>query len=385
RFSGISSAFASILFVSMPIAPEVVAWPAASYDLFALFFMQLTLILYLSFLEKGKSGFYLGSLVCFIAALLSKEVSVTLMVILPSMDLLLRGIFGSEDYKNPIINRVILKSLAKHMFPFMLSLLTIFTVRTAQGYHDSPPAIFPFLTLRGTARTFWTILSPMNEAIFNSKETNIIGGLVFFLFLLSVISIIYYWKNKPSSYKRSMIFLAVYFVASLIPINFWVFYYGFSHSLQDSRYLYISMASLISIFAVGVTEFGMHGRIRKSLCYGIIVITVTFSVIGVINNNKPWQAAEEICLYVPEETRRLLPEPHPGAQLYFKDVPMWKSAQVFMGEKALSIAIKSVYKREDINIHTLSSEEQPPDSDNSYLFVYDPTSSQLKLEQHRNY
>ncbi|MFA5802735.1 MAG: hypothetical protein WC911_09720, partial [Thermoleophilia bacterium] len=42
RFSGISSAFASILFVSMPIAPEVVAWPAASYDLFALFFMQLT-------------------------------------------------------------------------------------------------------------------------------------------------------------------------------------------------------------------------------------------------------------------------------------------------------------------------------------------------------
>ncbi|MCX5886499.1 MAG: tetratricopeptide repeat protein [Proteobacteria bacterium] len=78
----ICSLLASLLFAVHPIHTESVSWISGRTDVIAGFFFFLAFLLYVSWDKRGKIFFYAGSLIAFSLALLSKEMAVTLPMVL---------------------------------------------------------------------------------------------------------------------------------------------------------------------------------------------------------------------------------------------------------------------------------------------------------------
>ena len=77
------SFLATILFVSLPIHTEAVANIKSIDEILAMLFGLLSLNKFIDYLQKKKTGYFLFSILFFITALLCKESSITLLVILP--------------------------------------------------------------------------------------------------------------------------------------------------------------------------------------------------------------------------------------------------------------------------------------------------------------
>jgi hypothetical protein len=77
----------SLIFAIHPIHTESVAWMAGRADVMAAFFLFLSLLLYLKFKEGFKSHWLILSSLVFFVACLSKEVSLSMILILPIIDI----------------------------------------------------------------------------------------------------------------------------------------------------------------------------------------------------------------------------------------------------------------------------------------------------------
>jgi tetratricopeptide (TPR) repeat protein len=80
------SAFVAAIFALHPLHVESVAWVSERKDVLSTFFWMLTLCLYVYYREKPDIKRYLSALLCFILALMSKPMVVTLPLILILLD-----------------------------------------------------------------------------------------------------------------------------------------------------------------------------------------------------------------------------------------------------------------------------------------------------------
>ena len=80
------SAFVAAIFALHPLHVESVAWISERKDVLSAFFWMLTLCLYVYYTEKPVIKRYLPVLFCFVCALMSKPMVVTLPVILILLD-----------------------------------------------------------------------------------------------------------------------------------------------------------------------------------------------------------------------------------------------------------------------------------------------------------
>ncbi|MGA2783023.1 MAG: tetratricopeptide repeat protein [Smithella sp.] len=80
------SAFVAALFVLHPLHVESVAWVAERKDVLSAFFWMLTLCLYVYYTEKPVISRYLLVLLCFVCALMSKPMVITLPVVMILLD-----------------------------------------------------------------------------------------------------------------------------------------------------------------------------------------------------------------------------------------------------------------------------------------------------------
>jgi len=90
------SAFVAALFALHPFHVESVAWIAERKDVLSAFFWMLTLCLYVYYTEKPVTKRYLLVVFCFVLALMSKPMVVTLPVILLLLDYWPLGRLGSQ-------------------------------------------------------------------------------------------------------------------------------------------------------------------------------------------------------------------------------------------------------------------------------------------------
>lgn len=84
--SMLAAALAAALFAIHPQHVESVAWISERKDVLFLFFTFLTLIAYLYYVRRQKLFYYFLALLCFICALLSKPMAITLPAVLILMD-----------------------------------------------------------------------------------------------------------------------------------------------------------------------------------------------------------------------------------------------------------------------------------------------------------
>ncbi|MHB1464012.1 MAG: glycosyltransferase family 39 protein [Thermoleophilia bacterium] len=382
---------AAILFLVTPIGAESVGWTTGRFDVWALFFILLTLGLYSSYLEQGKWSLYAGALLAAIAAWLSKEPSMILIGIIPTLELLFLTV--------PVNNSQMEKTWhqrwrsAIRLSSIRLSILFVLfagyiAMRYAiMGRLGGAPYVPMFGTpsLRATAGTVVALLAPLDRLVFSREPIILLAAYVGMLYALSLGLVVMRWQQAAPAARRAWLFLAAFFVASLVPIYSYVFMTGLSSYLTNSRMYYLSYVPFISLMVIGLLEFGWKkGTWRIAATLALLVLVPIF-ITGLNHNNRVWENAAAISFHIGAETRGQLPDPPAGARLYFQNVPKLQGAHILAS--ALQESTRLIYNRRDLEVFYVNPDpalrsffpDHAAESGDGYLFEYHWDTGQLQL------
>lgn len=270
----LTALFSATLFTLAPIAPEVVTWPSGRFDGMALFFMLLAIGLYLSAIKSQRKLTFAGAMLAVAAALLSKETALLLLIIIPAVEVLFGRDFRSE--KNRTLQSLFRLLIFLAVFAAYIK-FRFFVLKGMGGFSDSFD--FPSPSLAATRRTFATILSPLNYFVFPKTTIVVLGVIVGFLLLFSLVMLLLRRGEIPMAALRVWFLFIVIFLASLLPAYTSIFKYGISRNLMHSRFIYI----LCRIFGVVNSRRGRIQLGQQSLasdCLLLVIVTYTFLLLG---------------------------------------------------------------------------------------------------------
>jgi len=376
-------------FVLAPVAPEAVTWSTVRFDLMVLTFMLLSLGLYLGFLQGRRKKFYVASLICAAAAIFSKETGVVLLVLIPALDILFAGtivagagpaVVSDIGVSNSASAIERTKKLVQRLAPFYILVAGFFVFRIlVTGIISSYPGVplFGRPYFRSAVHTFWTIISPFNDHVFSGKEIKILGGFYLLSVVVSLIFAVWQWRKTSPYAHRAWMFFIIFFTVSLVPVFYTLFVYGIYHGLRDSRYLYIPTFAFAAVFMIGLVEFGRGKRYLFVPALILVFMSLAFNFVGIVGNNRPWQHAAQLSASIPEQAVNLLPDPPAGSRIYFKDVPEWDGAYVYL--IGLPIAVGWQYERDDLVITRIRTGAEIPDDPAGFYFQYDAGREALSL------
>jgi hypothetical protein len=123
------SAFVAAIFAIHPLQVETVAWIAKRRDILCIFFSMLTLCLYVGYTKKPVIKRYLFVCICFVLALMSKPMVVTLPLIMILLDY-----WPLRRFDSPRGNLILWQLREKTPFFIFSAIFSIITLYV----HDSP-------------------------------------------------------------------------------------------------------------------------------------------------------------------------------------------------------------------------------------------------------
>lgn len=389
---------AATLVVLSPLAPEAVAWTAGRFDVWAIFFMLIALLSYAVYLENRRRAMIGVALAATATALLSKETAVMLIVLIPAMDLL----FGDILRKAPgaktspvsgragIFTRAGIYGFGARMLPFLAIFSGYFVLRLAilgtlarmPGYMSTSGS--SGYNLHAPIRTLMTLAAPLDRVEVSSRQVIILGMYFGILLLASLLLVAARWKRSTPLARRTWLFMVIFFIAALMPAYSSFLVTGMSNYLNNSRFFYCTIFATAPLLTIGLFDFGWKTKSWRSGLGVLLAVMAVAYAWGLAANNTVWQNASEISYYINTETRNLLPDPPPGANLYFEEVPRLDGEHIYAS--ALDAAIPLSYGRGDIHVFYVDPDPAiarlftaNPDSQNGYLFDYNWSTGKLSL------
>ena len=274
--------FATLLFAVHPVHAEAVAWVSGRNELLCAFFMFLSFYLYILYRERRGNRYIVASLFAFFIALLSKEMAITLPLII-----LLYEVSVTDG---PIQKRVLMPFIyTLVIIPYFLLRLAILNMQTWASF----PLEERFYTGFGLLIEYFRLLIyPINLKlhydipikIFFTVRDVLVPMLLFFGICCGILA--------TKKFDRTIFFGLTFVLVALFPVS------GFPTLIQPSlmadRYLYIpsfgfTMAAglifsmLDNCFGKSANIVGHWGNIlseKKSLkvvkSVGVLLISVLF-------------------------------------------------------------------------------------------------------------
>jgi len=397
--STIAAAMAACLFVVTPLGPEAVTFVSGRSDLLPMFFILLTMTFYFIYLEKDSRLSMAVSIFCALLALFSKENAMILIVLFPAMEIF----FGtnSQSFLNlrqrhrdesVTYSRLILSDLGllirrPPIVIFMCVFFAYFLIHLAiLGKIGGYQPLFGVPKIHATVSSLHTLLAPLNDQLFSSTTIRIFTAFTSTLAILSLIAVISGWRKAPTQLKRLWGFLAIFSLASIMPVAWSFFVVGISNNLLMSHFYYFSLAGLLPMMTIALFNFRDMSKAYR-LTTAMILVLLLSSNIYVLNvNNRLWEKSAAISWSVPEQTINQLPGPPQDSTLYYRNVPSWVGVWCFGTD--IEPAIRQKYGRNDLTVKRVGeqrSEEKgivlPSETGDGYLFNYDSDSGLIILER----
>ncbi len=284
---------AAVLFVSHPSHVEAVGYISALAGPLCVLFYLPALLLYLRFMDTGKSRWLWLSVASFAFALGSKEEAVTLplALVLLTLPLLERPLTFAGSVR-----------AAARLLPYFALLAAYFAFRhRIFGYFTNPfHAATSFVlpeTFRGALVYFAYLLAPVNrlflgsygDLLFRTLLALALGGLGLLIL-----------RSRPSLGLLAFIWASILIL--LIPfLN--ILQFGIEPGLTNSRYLYFPSAALIAGISVliGLTDWLETSRARLSFLVALVCAQI---VLLNINNGAVSYAGAQ-SRYIQQEALRL--------------------------------------------------------------------------------
>ncbi len=273
------SFLSSVLFLVHPVNVETVTYISGRADSLVTLFILLMLLSYIKFIKVKKSQYYIISMVCFVLALLSKELA----FIAPFLLLLYNFSFNEERIKQKI---------RRCSSFFLIVFVYAFLRLTLLNYSPSLMLNFPynfvvrFLTFFKSILLYIRLLfvpvdlhmqyeiSP-SHTIFNPSV--LFGSTLFFIIV--VLTINSYKKNRYIFFGLAWFLITIIPQSNLFPINAFV----------AEHFLYIPVIGAIFVFSVIIDRLRRSFLKLKAYIYsGLIIIIVLFSSLTILQN-RVWQ------------------------------------------------------------------------------------------------
>ena len=268
------SAFVAAVFALHPMHVESVAWVSERKDILSAFFWMLTLCLYVYYTEKPAIIRYLFVLFCFVLALMSKPMVITLPLIMILLDYWPLGRFESKE------GNLILRQLKEKTPLFILS--TVFSIITIYARYKPYGQDFKFpLSSRLAnalisfvaylAKTLW----PTDMAVFYPFPAQIQAWKVlgaFFLVLVISVVVVIMLKRLPYIFVGCL-----WFVITIAPVIGIVKVGDFA---MADRYHYLPSIGIAIMLAWGIPFlFEMAGIRKKFLIPSTIALLTILAVL----------------------------------------------------------------------------------------------------------
>jgi tetratricopeptide (TPR) repeat protein len=263
------SASVAFLFGIHPLHVESVAWVAELKDLLCAFFFLLSLICYLDYAQRQTAGRYFMVAACFVLALMSKPMAVTLPAVLLLLDYWPLARFGPAGRGSA---RLVLEKLPLALLAAAASGITFVAQRTS-GFvnaldrgsllENAGNALLAYVAYLG--KLFWpaglAIQYPFDAAAVTPGRVAAAG-----LLLLGVTALVLRWRQYP--------YLAVgwfWYLGTLVPV-IGVVSVG-SHALAD-RYTYLPSLGIFIMLAWGGAELGRNRPAARPMLAALAAVAV---------------------------------------------------------------------------------------------------------------
>ena len=262
------SAFVAALFALHPLHVESVAWIAERKDVLSAFFWMLTLCLYVYYTEKPAIKRYLLVLFCFVCALMSKPMVVTLPIVMILLDYWpLRRFESREDHW-------VLWQL-KEKLPFFI-LSAFFSIITLHAQYN--PSIerlsFPLTSRLANApvafmtyleKTFW----PHDMAVFYPFPYQIplwqVLGATFLILIISV-AVILRMKRLPYLFVGWL-----WYTITILPVIGIIQIADFA---MADRYHYLPSIGIAIGLAWGIPLLIKNKVLRKNILFPVSIASI---------------------------------------------------------------------------------------------------------------
>lgn len=285
---GTAPLLAALLFVVHPVHVESVAWISERKNVLSLFFMLLSLLLYVqdrvSRDRDQKTTYrYYASLIFFLLALLTKSIAVVLPAIIFGWEVL---VFRRSDWKNSV--RSVLPYI---LLGIIFTLVTIFTQGSGGGLpFRSRPFDYTFYTM---LPVFWTyvkmILAPLDLSPWYEQtiRTGFDAAVVIALLLFSLLFVGIIQLVRKGLYRE--LFWVAVFLAALLPVSNLIPIV----TMMNDRYLYVPMVGVSGVVCSVLVRYGPGFSARIPVIIIIAVFAVlSFRQTAVWKNNVTlWNAA----------------------------------------------------------------------------------------------
>jgi len=235
---------AAAVFAVHPVHVESVTWVIERKDVLSAFFYLLTALCFLNFEERGAVKFFAGAAVCFLAAMLSKSVVVTLPIAL---------LIILWWKRREISGRAVMLLGALALIAAIVTFSDLVYLHQRTQYN--PNLAFAqkiHVVGRSTWFYFEKLLWPANlMTIYPRWNLNVsqIGFCIFAAGLLGALAVA--WKFREE-FGRGAIAAAAFFLLTLAPTSGLIGYGFMKHSFVADRFEYLASAGLIVlIVAIG--------------------------------------------------------------------------------------------------------------------------------------
>jgi hypothetical protein len=289
---------AALLFGIHPQHVESVAWLAERKDVLCLFFILLAWLSYLFYALRTRLVWYIASLVCFILALLSKPMAVTLPVILILMDIypLRRTTLTIPSqpvpYKTLVLEKIpffvltvisaILTLLAQHSFQAVVSIQTMgIVLRLLNAFNSITLYISKFI-VPVSLSPFYLMYSVQNVHHYLSMM-----GCVLITFVCG-----YLWFKKQYYWLIAWLF----YLITLLPV-LGLIQVG-SQAAAD-RYTYLPTLAFELLIGIGIATFYYQSPAKKFIKVGMTIgLLVIVTQLVRLTQEQTWIWKNDINLWV---------------------------------------------------------------------------------------
>ena len=281
----------SLIFAVHPIHTEAVTWVSGRTDSLTSLFFLLSFLLYVKYSDEGKSKFYLVfSLLAYFVGLLSKEMIVTMPVLLFLYDFL----FKKRDinwFKQNLLPYILFVSVTIIFIIIRYIALKDVVDRTTYMYFYGEDTSTVFYTMLKTVPVYFKLLIfpvnllyhyngvlPDSHSISDIKV--ILSGI--FVIALLLVSVLLYKKYSELSFAILFFFVSLLPVMNIIPtMNF-----------IAERFLYLSSIALSVLISFALVRF-INDKNRNIVIVFLLMIVVVFGYLTV-KRNFDWKNNETL-------------------------------------------------------------------------------------------
>ena len=387
-----SSAFAGLLFGLNPINPEAVVWISGRFDVLALTWLLISMLLWISGWQNGRGIYLAFSAAAFLISVFSKETSVAGILLFPLVDLFIFRISSSSDsIKRRFNGWGYIGLIAPIIATFALR---VWLYGEKAGYSEwdgfkSNSGMLAGKLLNTFFMNLWILVSPINREIWVDvaspvKMIIVIIWLIFCVATAAGLFTLLSDRSKENSGRKCIIWFGLILMISTmlptLPLNF------VQESLRASRYLYMPCAGISISAAVSLLAILLKWK-KSEILYGAAAVVLIVSTFVLHSNNGAWIEAGRIATDVHRKTEEQVSRITDGTRIVFINLPYVRKG-AHLAPNAFDSYLYAMYGIENVETKVIQIipasipfwwEGAIKSGDNYVVFVWDESEERIQI------